>query len=288
MDCIKPGHRTRQGPGQDGQCQQAAEIDKTKEEAAETHGSTPAAASTTLKVEASNGLPGFRRADLWCYLASQMAEIGLTPFWLFIGSAAIKFHCREAPRDGRSRPTGQESGECRWMLPCASDSPSGQANLGARRRVCAFPARARTARAPSMREPRNRMAQVRRFGGPDGLEVVAVPLPRAGRGASAHPRLLCRGRHRAGALDARRDAVAARLSRADSVATHDPAHGQERPQSLPSPPLVQIVFSAQGTPSFRDARPESRLRYAAARAMPHGRDRWFESCSLQRRVCCEP
>src|SRR4029077_6558787 len=99
MDCIKPGHRTRQGPGQDGQCQQAAEIDKTKEEAAETLGSTPAAASTTLKIEASNGLPGFRRADLWCYLASQMAEIGLTPFWLFTGSAAIKFHCREAPRD---------------------------------------------------------------------------------------------------------------------------------------------------------------------------------------------
>src|SRR4029077_8799151 len=56
MDCIKPGHRTRQGPGQDGQCQQAAEVDKTKEEAAETHGSTPAAASTTLKVEASNGI----------------------------------------------------------------------------------------------------------------------------------------------------------------------------------------------------------------------------------------
>ena len=58
MDCIKPGHRTRQGPGQDGQCQQAADIDKTKEEAAETHGSAPAAASTTLKVEASkyNGL----------------------------------------------------------------------------------------------------------------------------------------------------------------------------------------------------------------------------------------
>ena len=56
MDCIKPGHRTRQGPGQDGQCQQAAEIDKIKEEAAETHGSAPAAASTTLKVEASNGL----------------------------------------------------------------------------------------------------------------------------------------------------------------------------------------------------------------------------------------
>src|SRR5436189_5624542 len=56
MDCIKPGHRTRQGLGQDGQCQQAADIDKTKEEAAETHGSAPAAASTTLKVEASNGI----------------------------------------------------------------------------------------------------------------------------------------------------------------------------------------------------------------------------------------
>jgi hypothetical protein len=65
----------RSREGQDGQCQQAAEIDKTKEEAAETHGSTPAAASTTLKVEASNGLPGFRRADLLCYLASQMASM---------------------------------------------------------------------------------------------------------------------------------------------------------------------------------------------------------------------
>src|SRR6266850_6621106 len=61
-------------PWQDGQCQQAAEIDKTKEEAEETHGSTRAAASTTLKVEASNGLPGFRRADLLRYLASQMAD----------------------------------------------------------------------------------------------------------------------------------------------------------------------------------------------------------------------
>ena len=30
-----------------------------------------------------------------------------------------------------------------------------------------------------MREPRNRMAQVRRFGGPDELEAVDAPLPTA-------------------------------------------------------------------------------------------------------------
>src|SRR5437868_6185129 len=33
-----------------------------------------------------------------------------------------------------------------------------------------------------MREPRNRVVQVRRFGGPDVLEVVDAPLPEAGRG----------------------------------------------------------------------------------------------------------
>ena len=33
-----------------------------------------------------------------------------------------------------------------------------------------------------MREPRNRVVQVRRFGGPDGLEVVDASLPQAGRG----------------------------------------------------------------------------------------------------------
>ena len=33
-----------------------------------------------------------------------------------------------------------------------------------------------------MAEPRNRVVQVRRFGGPDGLEVVDAPLPMAGRG----------------------------------------------------------------------------------------------------------
>jgi NADPH:quinone reductase len=33
-----------------------------------------------------------------------------------------------------------------------------------------------------MREPRNRAVQVRRFGGPDALEVVDAPLPAAGRG----------------------------------------------------------------------------------------------------------
>jgi NADPH:quinone reductase-like Zn-dependent oxidoreductase len=33
-----------------------------------------------------------------------------------------------------------------------------------------------------LREPRNRVLQVRRFGGPDGLEVIERPLPTAGRG----------------------------------------------------------------------------------------------------------
>ena len=33
-----------------------------------------------------------------------------------------------------------------------------------------------------MREQHNRMVQVRRFGGPDELEVVDAPLPTAGRG----------------------------------------------------------------------------------------------------------
>jgi NADPH:quinone reductase len=33
-----------------------------------------------------------------------------------------------------------------------------------------------------MKEPRNRVVQVRRFGSPDGLEVVDAPLPTAGRG----------------------------------------------------------------------------------------------------------
>jgi NADPH2:quinone reductase len=34
-----------------------------------------------------------------------------------------------------------------------------------------------------VRETRNRVVQVRRFGGPDGLEVVVdTPLPKAGRG----------------------------------------------------------------------------------------------------------
>jgi NADPH:quinone reductase-like Zn-dependent oxidoreductase len=33
-----------------------------------------------------------------------------------------------------------------------------------------------------MRELRNRVVQVRRFGGPDGLEVVGAPLPTAGQG----------------------------------------------------------------------------------------------------------
>src|SRR5215470_12381498 len=33
-----------------------------------------------------------------------------------------------------------------------------------------------------MREPRNRAVQVRRFGGPEGLEVIDAPMPTAGRG----------------------------------------------------------------------------------------------------------
>src|SRR5690348_18398781 len=33
-----------------------------------------------------------------------------------------------------------------------------------------------------MDEPRNRVVQVGRFGGPEGLEVVDAPLPTAGRG----------------------------------------------------------------------------------------------------------
>ena len=33
-----------------------------------------------------------------------------------------------------------------------------------------------------MMEPRNRVVQVSRFGDPEGLEVVDVPLPTAGRG----------------------------------------------------------------------------------------------------------
>src|SRR4051794_22357679 len=33
-----------------------------------------------------------------------------------------------------------------------------------------------------MSEPRNRVVQVRRFGDPDGLEVVDAPLPMPGRG----------------------------------------------------------------------------------------------------------
>jgi NADPH:quinone reductase-like Zn-dependent oxidoreductase len=37
-------------------------------------------------------------------------------------------------------------------------------------------------RNPRMNERRNRVVQLRRFGGPDELEVVDAPLPTAGRG----------------------------------------------------------------------------------------------------------
>ena len=40
----------------------------------------------------------------------------------------------------------------------------------------------RAARNPPIKEPRNRVVQVRRFGGPEELEVVDAPLPTAGRG----------------------------------------------------------------------------------------------------------
>jgi NADPH:quinone reductase len=39
-----------------------------------------------------------------------------------------------------------------------------------------------SSRNPAMREPRNRVVQVRRFGDPDGLEVIDARLPTAGRG----------------------------------------------------------------------------------------------------------
>ena len=37
-------------------------------------------------------------------------------------------------------------------------------------------------RNTAMTKPRNKVVQVRRFGGPDGLEVVDAPLPTVGRG----------------------------------------------------------------------------------------------------------
>jgi hypothetical protein len=46
----------------------------------------------------------------------------------------------------------------------------------------AIGAKARGSLLAHMREPRNRVVQVRRFGGPDGLKVVDAPLPTAGRG----------------------------------------------------------------------------------------------------------
>ena len=46
----------------------------------------PAAAFITLKVEASNGLPGLPRADLSRYLASHMTEVGLSD-WRFESAA---------------------------------------------------------------------------------------------------------------------------------------------------------------------------------------------------------
>src|SRR6516225_3338004 len=45
-----------------------------------------------------------------------------------------------------------------------------------------FSCRVSIMRNPPMMEPRNRVVQVRHFGGPDGLEVVDAPLPTPGRG----------------------------------------------------------------------------------------------------------
>src|SRR5437016_9809179 len=53
-------------------------------------------------------------------------------------------------------------------------------------------AESRVARSAPMAEPRNRVVQVRRFGGPDGLEVVDAPLPEAGRG-EVRARMLASG-----------------------------------------------------------------------------------------------
>ena len=55
----------------------------------------------------------------------------------------------------------------------------------------------RDARTPSLREPRTRVVQVRRFGGPDGLEVVDVPLPTARRSQAACPHARLEVRRRA-------------------------------------------------------------------------------------------
>src|SRR6516225_11233470 len=57
---------------------------------------------------------------------------------------------------------------CRLLVPAPGfDSPA-SAGCAARNRP--------------VRELRNRVVQVRRFGGPDGLEVIDTPLPTAGRG----------------------------------------------------------------------------------------------------------
>src|SRR5438445_4681239 len=49
------------------------------------------------------------------------------------------------------------------------------------RKVSCSCAESRVARSAPMAEPRNRVVQVRRFGGPDELEVVDAPLPTAGQ-----------------------------------------------------------------------------------------------------------
>src|SRR5215813_13966171 len=75
-------------------------------------------------------------------------------------------------------------GTVRLSDPTASArGPSGQANpRGASQELRPSLPDRRTARTPSMKEPRNRVVQVRQFGGPDGLEVVDAPLPTAERG----------------------------------------------------------------------------------------------------------
>src|SRR5262249_30673278 len=69
-----------------------------------------------------------------------------------------------------------------------SGSCNAAATMGVKPRVhrrdCCLPPRARivSCENPPMEQLRNRVVQVGRFGGPDGLEVVAAALPTAGRG----------------------------------------------------------------------------------------------------------
>ena len=60
--------------------------------------------------------------------------------------------------------------------------PEQSGNLRRKNRPERSPLKDGVARNPSMREPRNRVVQVSRFGNADGLQVVDAPLPTADRG----------------------------------------------------------------------------------------------------------